>query len=341
MLDERKQKILRAIVEDYVATAEPIGSRSLSKNHNLGISAATIRNEMSDLEELGYLAQPHTSAGRIPSSLGYRFYVDQLLPKQQVSQEEAAFIESWYDQKVNRLEEAFQETAKLISKMTRNVAIVVNQKKPGFRYLQFLPFEADKAILVLVADNGVLENRMMPIPKGVQFEELQRMAQVINTQLAGQSFSSFPVQVMEEMRKSVIQDPKLLESSIQELQRIFQQEREQKFYLGGASQLVEQPEFRDNAETVRNLLGLLEEERELSDILAQESGHGLVVTIGQENRSSTIQNCSIVHGTYQFGGQVVGRIAIIGPTRMEYHRVVSVMEYMQKHMEDMMKKYMT
>ena len=341
MLDERKQKILRAIVEDYVATAEPIGSRSLSKNHNLGISAATIRNEMSDLEELGYLAQPHTSAGRIPSSLGYRFYVDQLLPKQQVSQEEAAFIESWYDQKVNRLEEAFQETAKLISKMTRNVAIVVNQKKPGFRYLQFLPFEADKAILVLVADNGVLENRMMPIPKGVQFEELQRMAQVINTQLAGQSFSSFPVQVMEEMRKSVIQDPKLLESSIQELQRIFQQEREQKFYLGGASQLVEQPEFRDNAETVRNLLGLLEEERELSDILAQESGHGLVVTIGQENRSSTIQNCSIVQGTYQFGGQVVGRIAIIGPTRMEYHRVVSVMEYMQKHMEDMMKKYMT
>lgn len=340
MLDERKRKILQAIVEDYIATAEPVGSRSLSKNHSLSLSAATIRNEMSDLESMGYLDQPHTSAGRIPSSQGYRFYVDQLLPRQGVSKEEIAFIESWYDGKITRLEEALQETAKLISKMTRNITIVVDQKSPSFRYVQFLPFEADQAILVLVADNGVVENRMMRIPEGLHFEELQRMAQVINTRLAGKAFSSLPLPVMEEIQRSVIQDPKILEASMQELQRIFQQDREDRFYLGGASQLVEQPEFRSDFEKVRSLLGLLEEERELSDILMQEEKSGLVVTIGRENRSSTIQDCSLVQGTYQFGGQVVGKIAIIGPTRMEYHKVVSVMEFMQSHMESMLKKYM-
>lgn len=340
MLDERKRKILQAIVEDYIATAEPVGSRSLSKNHELGVSAATIRNEMSDLEVMGYLDQPHTSAGRIPSSRGYRFYVDQLLPKRKVSSQEIAFIEDWYSQRVHRLEEAFQETARLISRMTRNVAIVVDQKSPSFRYLQFLPFEAGKAILVLVADNGVLENRMMNIPEGLKFDDLQRMAQVINTRLVGRSFSALPIQVLEEIQHSVIQDPALFKESMQELQRVFAVDQEQKFYLGGTSQLVEQPEFRDDMQKVRELLGLLEEERELSDILLQEESPGLIVTIGQENRSSTVQNFSIVQGTYQLGGQVVGKIAIIGPTRMEYHRVVSVMEYMQKHMESMLKKYM-
>jgi heat shock gene repressor HrcA len=340
MLDERKRRILQAIVEDYVASAEPVGSRALSKNHGLGVSAATIRNEMSDLEEMGFLAQPHTSAGRIPSAQGYRFYVDQLLPKQKVSNQEIAFIENWYDERVNRIEEAFQETAKLISKMTRNLTIVVNQKTPSFRYLQFLPYEDDRAILVLVADNGVLENRMMQIPEGLKFEELQRMAEVINRQLAGQAFSALPAQVLQEIQQSVIQDPMLFEASMRELQRIFQKEQEQKFYLGGTSQLMEQPEFRGDMERVRELLGLLEEERELSELLRQESDGNLLVTIGRENHSSTIQDCSIVQGTYQLGGQIVGRIAVIGPTRMEYQRVVSVMEFMQKHMESMLRKYM-
>lgn len=339
MLDERKRKILQAIVEDYIATAEPVGSRTLSKNHGLGISAATIRNEMSDLESLGYLDQPHTSAGRIPSSKGYRFYVDQLLPQYKLTERELSFIENWYEKKVFRLEEAFQETVKLVSKMTRNVAILVDQQSPSFRYVQFLPFEEGRVILVLVADNGLVENRMMNIPKGISFDELQRIAQLMNHKLAGQRVSSLPAQVMREIQSSVIQDPHLFQQSIQELQRIFQPEAEKRFYLGGASQLMGQPEFRENLAQVEELLGLLEEERELSDLLTQETNAGIQVTIGQENRSSSIQNCSIVQGTYQLGGQIVGRIAIIGPTRMEYQRVVSVMEYMQRHMEEMLKKY--
>ena len=340
MLDERKRRIRQAIIEDYVATAEPVGSRSLSKNHNLGISAATIRNEMADLESLGYLDQPHTSAGRIPAAQGYRFYVDCLLPRGEISGQEAAFIEQWYDDRAGRLEEAFQDTARLIARMTRNVAVVTNQRAPAFRYLQFLPFEQERAILVVVADSGVVENKLMKIPQGLEFSDLQRMAEVVNQRLAGEAFTALPMNVLEEIRNSVIQDPVLFQTAIHDLSRMLQRDQDEKIYLGGTSQLVEQPEFRSDANRVRELLGLLEEERELCDILSQEITPGVTVTIGQENRSSSIQDCSIVQATYQFGGQVVGRIAVLGPTRMEYQRVVSVMDFMQKHMEGMMKHYM-
>ncbi len=340
MLDERKRKILQAIVEDYVASAEPIGSRSLSKSHALGISAATIRNEMSDLEELGYLDQPHTSAGRIPSGKGYRFYVDQLLPRKQITSQEISFIEKWYEERVGRIEEAFSETARLVSAMTGNLAVVLNQTRPTFRYLQFLPFDDANAILVLVADNGIVENQMMNIPPGLSYFDLERLGKALNHRYSGQSFQTISNQVAEEIAHSIVNDPILLQQAMLEFQKVMSKEQGRKVYLGGASQLVDQPEFRENMGRIRSLLGLLEEEREIFEIFTQETRPGLSVTIGQENQASSIQDCSVVQGTYQLGDQIIGRIAIIGPTRMEYQRAVSVMEYMQVHMEEMMKRYL-
>ncbi len=340
VLDERKRKILQAIVEDYVASAEPIGSRSLSKSHALGISAATIRNEMSDLEELGYLDQPHTSAGRIPSGKGYRFYVDQLLPRKQITSQEISFIEKWYEERVGRIEEAFSETARLVSAMTGNLAVVLNQTRPTFRYLQFLPFDDANAILVLVADNGIVENQMMNIPPGLSYFDLERLGKALNHRYSGQSFQTISNQVAEEIAHSIVNDPILLQQAMLEFQKVMSKEQGRKVYLGGASQLVDQPEFRENMGRIRSLLGLLEEEREIFEIFTQETRPGLSVTIGQENQASSIQDCSVVQGTYQLGDQIIGRIAIIGPTRMEYQRAVSVMEYMQVHMEEMMKRYL-
>ena len=186
-IDERKQRVLKAIIDDYIETAEPVGSRTLARKHDLGVSPATIRNEMADLEMLGYLEHLHTSSGRVPSSKGYRFYVDGLIPPQPVSAEEKARIDRWYQSRVKRIEEVFQETAHIISQVTKNVSLVlapqVTQAK--FRCLQFLPLDDRRVITVLMTDAGFIENKILEMPDGSVFEDFQRMAKVINANLAG------------------------------------------------------------------------------------------------------------------------------------------------------------
>ena len=163
MLDERKRQVLQAIIDDYITTAEPIGSRTIARKCGLGVSPATIRNEMSDLEILGYLEQPHASAGRIPSAKGYRFYVDCLMGPQQISDQDTRLIDQWFEQKVRRLDEAFQETVRVLSRMTRNVSLLLAPQAAAckFKYLQFLPFDENRVVLIIVTDTGVMENRLM------------------------------------------------------------------------------------------------------------------------------------------------------------------------------------
>ena len=168
MLDERKRQVLQAIIDDYISTAEPIGSRTIARKYALGVSPATIRNEMSDLEALGFLEQPHASAGRIPSAKGYRFYVDCLMGPQQVSDRDTILINQWFEQKVRRLDEAFQETVRVLSRVTRNVSLLLAPHGTAckFKYLQFLPFDETRVVVVIVTDTGVMENRLMEIPAG-------------------------------------------------------------------------------------------------------------------------------------------------------------------------------
>ena len=186
-LDDRKQRVLKAIIQDYVASAEPVGSRTLARKYDLGVSPATIRNEMADLEMLGYLEQIHTSSGRIPSSKGYRFYVDGLIPPEPVSDAEKQRIDAWYQRRVRRIEEVFQETARIISQVTHNVSLVLAPQltQAKFHCLQFLPLDDRRVITVLMTDAGFIENKILHMPDGATFEDFQRMAQVINKNLAG------------------------------------------------------------------------------------------------------------------------------------------------------------
>ena len=341
MLDERKQKILRAIINDYISTAEPIGSRTIARKYDLGVSSATIRNEMADLELLGYLEQLHTSSGRIPSVKGYRLYVDDLLAPEAITENEMNLISNWYKAKAKRAEEVFQETAKIISRLTKNISLVLAPQlsQANFRYLQFLPLDEKRVIVVIMTDAGFVENKLMTIPKGAAVEDLQLIAGVINKHLAGRSLESIKPSVLRKIKAEVMADTDLFECAIDMIARALTVEKKERLYMGGTTQLINQPEFRD-VEKMQNLLNMLEEEQLLCDLLnSHENEQGIIVKIGQENKYSGIKDCSIIRATYKLEGQVIGSIAVLGPTRMEYGKVMSLLEFMHNNLEKILTQY--
>jgi len=338
-IDERKQRVLKAIIDDYIETAEPVGSRTLARKHDLGVSPATIRNEMADLEMLGYLEHLHTSSGRVPSSKGYRFYVDGLIPPQPVSAEEKARIDRWYQSRVKRIEEVFQETAHIISQVTKNVSLVlapqVTQAK--FRCLQFLPLDDRRVITVLMTDAGFIENKILEMPDGAVFEDFQRMAKVINANLTGHSLQTIEHHALAQIQDE-IQDQLLYESALEIIQRALDSGKHERLYLGGTTQLLSQPEFHD-VEKVKEMLLMLEEEELMKDILHAHMGDGLEVTIGQENENQHFKDSSIITATYHLDGELLGTIAVLGPTRMEYAKAMSLLEYMNTNLTNVIKRF--
>lgn len=340
MLDARKRKILQAIITDYISTAEPIGSRTIARKYDLGVSPATIRNEMSDLEMLGYIEQLHTSSGRIPSAKGYRFYVDSLLPFEQVSDNEKVLIEHWYQAKVRRIEEVFQETAKILSRMTRNISMVLAPQFSQciFKYLQFLPLDERRVILVIVTDTGFVENKVISLPEQTSYEDLQQIAVGINSRLAGLPFDKIKSSVLREIKNDILRDSGLIETAVEIVQEALTVEKNERVYLGGTTQLLNQPEFRD-VDKVKGLLNILEQEKLLRDILQVQDKDGVVVRIGEENKYTGIQECSMVQATYSIDGKVVGALAVLGPTRMEYGKIMAILDFMHSHLGEILKKY--
>ena len=338
-LDDRKKLVLKAIVDDYIESAEPVGSRTLARKHDLGVSPATIRNEMADLEMLGYLEHLHTSSGRIPSSKGYRFYVDGLIPPKPVSDEEKILIDKWYQARVKRLDEVFQETARLISKVTKNVSFVLAPQltQAQFRCLQFLPLDDRRVITVLMTDAGFIENKIIDMPSGAGFEDFKRMAEVINKNLIGHTLKSIEHHSLAEIRDEIA-DTDLFESALEIIRRALDASKEERLYLGGTSELLTQPEFHD-VEKVKATLLMLEKEELIKDLLHAHMGDGLEVTIGQENEDSHFKDSSIITATYHLNGELLGTIAVMGPTRMEYAKAMSLLEYMNDNIKNVIKRF--
>ena len=338
-IDERKQRVLKAVIDDYIETAEPVGSRTLARKYDLGVSPATIRNEMADLEMLGYLEHLHTSSGRVPSSKGYRFYVDGLIPPKPVSDEEKVLIDRWYNARVKRIDEVFQETAHIISQVTKNVSLVLapqlNQAK--FRCLQFLPLDDYRVITVLMTDAGFIENKIIEMPSGATFEDFQRMAKVINANLAGHTLDTIQHHALAEIRDEISDEP-LYESALEIIHRALDTGKKERLYLGGTTQMLEQPEFHD-VEKVKETLMMLEEEELIKDILYAHMGDGLEVTIGQENEDKHFKDSSIITATYHLDGELLGTIAVLGPTRMEYAKAMSLLEYMNSNLTNVIKRF--
>ena len=334
MLDERKRRILRAIVDDYISSAEPVASRTVARKHSLGVSSATIRNEMADLEFLGYLEHLHTSSGRIPSSKGYRFYVDDLLPPAAMSAAEKMAIGRWYQARVKRAEGVFQETAKLISRVTQNIALVLAPQvaKARFRQLQFVPLNSHEAIAVLLTDAGFMENRVVEMPDGAEFADFERMARVINHCLDGESLASISAGTWRRIREEMM-DESLFEAAMALIHTALDEGPRERLYMGGATEILAQPEFHD-VSRVRAILSLLEEDTFVQEVLEGRPQGGISVTIGGENTYSGIQDCSVVMASYHLDGEPVGTIAVLGPTRMEYGKAMALIGYLHTELQE-------
>lgn len=339
MLNERKKKILQIIIDDYISSAEPVGSRTIARKYDLGLSPATIRNEMSDLELLGYLEQPHTSAGRIPSAQAYRFYVDALIEPGTLTDNDMALIDGWYNERRRNIDDIFQSTAKILSRMTQNVSMVLTNQQTiaNFCYLKFLPLDSQHAILCIVADDGSIDTNVVDIPLGMSSEEMDYLAGKMSKLLEDRNLSDISVEILQNVHTDVVEDKLIFSSLLQAVRKMTGRRQEQKVFLGGTKQLLNQPEFRD-VERVRNLLGILEEEKVLKDLLQGGEDSGLKVTIGSENKFTGIQDCSMVQATYRLNGQIVGTMAVLGPTRMEYGKVISVMDYLHKYLKTILDK---
>lgn len=339
MLNERKKKILQIIIEDYISSAEPVGSRTIARKYDLGLSPATIRNEMSDLELLGYLEQPHTSAGRIPSAQAYRFYVDALIEPGTLTDNDMALIDGWYNERRRNIDDIFQSTAKILSRMTQNVSMVLTNQQTiaNFCSLKFLPLDSQHAILCIVADDGSIDTNVIDIPLGMSSEEMDYLAGKMSKLLEDRNLSDISVEILQTVHTDVVEDKLIFSSLLQAVRKMTGRRQEQKVFLGGTKQLLNQPEFRD-VERVRNLLSILEEEKVLKDLLQGGEDSGLKVTIGSENKFTGIQDCSMVQATYRLNGQIVGTMAVLGPTRMEYGKVISVMDYLHKYLKTILDK---
>ncbi|MDK2933343.1 MAG: heat-inducible transcriptional repressor [Clostridiales bacterium] len=347
-LSERKRKILQAIVDDYVSTAEPVGSRSIAKKHDLGLSSATIRNEMADLEELGYLEQPHTSAGRVPSQLGYRLYVDQLMNRYKLTVAEIQNIQYAMELKIKELNELIQHVSSVISRLTQYTTIVSTPqlKKSSIKYLQLVPIDSKSALLVIITNAGIVKNRTIKISEGVNVEFLSKLTAILNDKLAGLTIEQINLQKIQEIKKEMISNEEMLMPILEHISDTITDIDSGEIYLGGATNIFNFPEYND-IEKAKEFFSFVEEKKNLYKLLNNFQNHYLKsnntinISIGKENEFSEIQDCSLVTSTYSLGGKIVGMIGIIGPTRMEYAKTVSSLEYLTKQFNQMLLKWLS
>lgn len=285
------------------------------------------------------MEQPHTSAGRIPSAQAYRFYVDALIEPGTLTDNDMALIDGWYNERRRNIDDIFQSTAKILSRMTQNVSMVLTNQQTiaNFCYLKFLPLDSQHAILCIVADDGSIDTNVVDIPLGMSSEEMDYLAGKMSKLLEDRNLSDISVEILQNVHTDVVEDKLIFSSLLQAVRKMTGRRQEQKVFLGGTKQLLNQPEFRD-VERVRNLLGILEEEKVLKDLLQGGEDSGLKVTIGSENKFTGIQDCSMVQATYRLNGQIVGTMAVLGPTRMEYGKVISVMDYLHKYLKTILDK---
>ncbi|WP_018130365.1 heat-inducible transcriptional repressor HrcA [Effusibacillus pohliae] len=337
MLSERQQLILRMIVEDYVHSAEPVGSRTISKRSEVSFSPATIRNEMADLEEMGYLEQPHTSAGRIPSQKGYRFYVDHLLHPFRLTPQELFQLKKIYVDKIDAMERVVQQTAQILSSLTNYTALVLGPQvhENKLKHLQLIPLSDRTAVAIIVTDTGHVENKKVTVPEGISPDEISRFVAILNDKMRDVPLQHVKSKLYSEIMSELNRYMNQFEGVMSLLDQIVEVEQEDRVYLGGTTNILNQPEFRD-VEKLRPLLDMLEKNRTVFQLLSQQDTPGIQVRIGLENDLEQLKDCSVITATYHIDGKVAGTVGVLGPTRMEYRRVIGVMQQLTELLSDLL-----
>ena len=325
-IDERKIKILQAIINDYIVTGEPVGSRTIAKKYDLGVGSATIRNEMADLEEMGYLEQPHTSAGRIPSSKGYRLYVDKLMERPKLSRDEELRIKEYLiNSAMHEVDTILKEACVLLSELTNLTCIVQtpSMKRSYIRSLQLIRIDDFNLIIVIATDSGVIKNHRIKVNSITSNQELLRINEVLNSRLKNLTIEAINLEVINELKNELVA-----------LYDSLNNNSKSDFVVEGTTNLFNYPEYND-IEKAKEVLQLISNKDCVIELL--ENSGDISIKIGEENYIPEAKDCSVITAEYFLGGRPIGSVGLIGPQRINYSKVVTIMSQVMKELNKSLK----
>lgn len=352
-LDARKQNILRAVIDDYIANAEPVGSKALVAKHQLNVSSATVRNEMAELEEMGYLEQPHTSAGRIPSDKGYRAYVDNLLRPEPLAETEKAELSAFVTENVAQLNDLIHKAAEALSETTELTSLVLSPRygSSSLKQIKILMIEPGRALVIVVLSPGVVKDRLVHVPEVLSQSQLQSIANAIEAGLGGTRLDKISLVTVSAAAEGTEIPESLLNQVLYEAYISIKQAENIDLYIDGTHRLLKQPEFQD-VDKAHRYLQVMHHERVLADYLddlyrenpelpadgAEGGRPACLVRIGQELQLQGLEDCSFISGAYACGDEISGRIAIVGPRRMHYNKLISAISFVNRTLSRELKR---
>ena len=332
-LDGRKVTILKAIIKTYLETGEPVGSRTISKYSDLKLSSATIRNEMSDLEEMGYIVQPHTSAGRIPSDKGYRFYVDQIM---QEKEQEVTEVKELMIQRVDRVELVLKRLAQMLATNTNYAAMISGPQyhQNKLKFIQLSKMSENKLLVVTVVEGNLIRNKVVTVQEEISQEEILNLNILLNSSLNGLTIQEINLGVISQLKNKAGTHREVVELVLSEVAEAIQADDEElQIYTSGATNIFKYPELSDG-EKASQLINTLEKKEMLQELITDGSDNsGIQVYIGNETPIQSMKDCSVVTANYELGEGIRGTIGIIGPKRMDYEKVLSTLKNLMKQLE--------
>ena len=334
-LDNRKITILKAIIKTYLETGEPVGSRTLSKSTDLNLSSATIRNEMADLEDLGYIFQPHTSAGRIPSDKGYRLYVDMLMEEKEQELEE---LKSTMLEKTDKVDKVLKQAAKVLAANTNYATMVSSpiNNRNTLKFIQLSQVDAEQIVAVIVLGGNVIKNKIIEVGEMLSNENLLKLNMLLNTTLNGLPIDQITLGLIARLKEQAGIHSEVVAHVLDAVAETIHVEEDMKIYTSGATNIFKYPELSDK-QSAQEIISAFEEKQQLADLvtetLASEDSHGIQVYIGDETPVKTMKDCSVVTATYELGEGMKGTIGIIGPKRMDYEHVMKTLKILQGELD--------
>lgn len=336
-IDRRKILILEAIINDYINTGEPVGSRTIAKKYDLGVGSATIRNEMSDLEDMGYLEQPHTSAGRIPSNKGYRLYVDNLMKQSKLSNEEELLIKKYIiDCAMLEVDKIVKQASTLLSELTNLTCLVQTPsvKKCYIKSIQLLKVDDNNLVSVIVPDNGVIKNHRIKLEKVPDEYELNTINKVINSRLGNLTIEDINLEVINNLKQDLSGYDDLFNAIVPALYDSLKEDNSSEIFMQGTTNIFNYPEYND-IDNAKEILNLLYNKDYVVKLLAPEGD--ISIKIGDENFIPEAKNCSVISAEYSLGDKPLGTIGLIGPKRINYSKVIAIMAQVMKELNDTLK----
>ena len=339
-LDERKKKILQAVIRNYLETGEPVGSRTISKYTDLNLSSATIRNEMADLEEMGYILQPHTSAGRIPSDKGYRLYVDTMMEEKE---REVVEMKEMLVERQDKMETLLKQVARVLAQNTQYATMISapQVKRNKLKFIQLSRVDANQILAVIVIEGNVIKNSILSVDEELSEETLLKLNILLNTHLNGLSIDEINLGMISVMKQQAGIHSDIVSEVIDAVAEGIRAEEDLEIYTSGTNNIFRYPELADQ-QRASELINTFEEKQLLGELLqdtqTEEGSTGIQVYIGAETPVQSMRDCSVVTATYELGGGMKGTIGIVGPKRMDYDKVVGTLRTIQTQLDELYRK---